>query len=245
MQTFTAKKTFFLLVFIFLIKNVAWGQPAEQRLHRADSLFVNASYIDALPLYESLLQRLQSASPAMLLRMAFIEEGAGNYTKALYYLNLYHLQIPNAAVALKMQELAARYNLLGYEFSDLDYFMIWYDRYYLYLAIGILLLNVCIFLIILLRKRKGKFVPIRHGGSFILLLAATLVLLNFRFNVTQAIVAQDNVYLMSAPSAASRLIKVIQKGNRLDIYEKQDIWLETEWNNQPAYVRAHNVLLVP
>ncbi len=130
------------------------GATSEQRLHRADSLFVNASYIDALPLYESLLQRLQSASPAMLLRMAFIEEGAGNYTKALYYLNLYHLQIPNAAVALKMQELAARYNLLGYEFSDLDYFMIWYDRYYLYLAIGILLLNVCIFLIIVLRKER-------------------------------------------------------------------------------------------
>ncbi len=244
MQTPNAKKTFFLLVFILLFRHEIFGQPAEQRLQKADSLFVKASYTDALRLYESLLQRLQTASPAMLLRMAFMAEGLGDYTKALYYLNLYYLQGPKAEIALKMKELSARYSLQGYDFDDFDYFIIWYDQYYAYLAGSVTFLGGCFLVVIVLRKRKRRFIALRHGGSFIAFLALSLVLLNFRFNVTKAIVAQDDVYLMSAPSAGARLVKIIGKGNRLNVYNQQDIWLETEWHNQPAYVRVHNVLLV-
>jgi tetratricopeptide (TPR) repeat protein len=125
-----------LLVPFLLWFGPVLGQTAEALLHQADTLFRARRYTESLRTYEQILQGSGQATPAMLLRMAFIEEGLGRYTEALYYLNLYYRRQPRQAVAVKMEDMAARYNLAGYQFSDLDFFFIWYDRYYDYLMVA-------------------------------------------------------------------------------------------------------------
>lgn len=243
MQTNLTKKTL-LLVQLLLFCGSLLGQSTEALLLQADSLFLNKQYSESLRKYEQLLDQAGQATPAMLLRMAFIEEGLGNYTQALYYLNLYYRQQPGQVVAVKMEELAARHNLVGYRFSDVDFFFMWYDRYYTYLMAALMLLSLLLLGVAAQKKVKGRFMLIRHGVGLILVLLLNVALLNLRSGVAQAIVSQDNTYLMNAPSAGAGLIHVVQKGNRLDVSGRQDIWLKTEWNGQTAYVRQHHVLLI-
>lgn len=243
MQTNLTKKTL-LLVQLLLWCGSLFGQPAETLLLQADTLFRGKQYTEALRKYGQLLDQTGQATPAMLLRMAFIAEGLGDYTQSLYYLNLYYRQTPRQAVAVKMEELAARHNLSGYRFSDIDFFFIWYDRYYAYLTAGLILLSLLLLGIAARKKLKGRFVLIRHGVGFILILLLNVALLNLRSDPTQAIVSQDGAYLMNAPSAGAGLVHIVGKGNRLDVSGRQDIWLKTEWNGQTAYVRQHHVLLV-
>jgi tetratricopeptide (TPR) repeat protein len=243
MQTNLTKKTL-LLIQLLLWCGSLFGQPAQALLLQADTLFSNKQYTESLRKYEQILEQTGQATPAMLLRMAFIEEGLGDYTQALYYLNLYYRQKPSQAVAVKMEELAARYNLVGYRFSDVDFFFMWYDRYYAYLIAALMLLSLLLLVIAARKKIKGRFVLIRHGVGLILFLLLNVALLNLRSDATQAIVNQDGAYLMNAPSAGAGLVHIVQKGNRLEVSGQQDIWLKTEWNGQAAYVRLHHVLLV-
>jgi tetratricopeptide (TPR) repeat protein len=243
MQTNLTKKTLLLVQLLLWYSNLL-GQPTQALLRQADSLFLGKQYTESLRKYEQILDQTGQATPAMLLRMAFIEEGLGDYTQALYYLNLYYRQKPGQAVAVKMEELAARHNLVGYRFSDVDFFFMWYDRYYAYLMVALILLSLLLLSVAAREKVKGRFVLIRHGVGLILVLLLNVALLNLRSNAAQAIVSQDGTYLMNAPSAGAGLVHVMQKGNRLDVSGRQDIWLRTEWNGQIAYVRQYHVLLV-
>jgi tetratricopeptide (TPR) repeat protein len=243
MQTNLTKKMVLLVPFLLWWGGV-FGQTAEALLQQADTLFRARRYAESLRTYEQILQGSGQATPAMLLRMAFIEEGLGRYTEALYYLNLYYRRHPRQAVAVKMEDIAARHNLAGYQFSDLDFFFIWYDRYYDYLMGGLLLLSLLLLALAARKKMKGRFVLIRHGVGLIFILLLNVALLNLHSDAAQAIVHHDGAYLMNAPSAGARLVHIVPKGNRLDISDRQDIWLKTEWNGRPAYVRHHQVLVV-
>ncbi len=243
MQTNLLKKMLLLVPFLLWFGPVL-GQTAEALLHQADTLFRARRYTESLRTYEQILQGSGQTTPAMLLRMAFIEEGLGRYTEALYYLNLYYRRQPRQAVAVKMEDMAARYNLAGYQFSDLDFFFIWYDRYYDYLMGGLLLFSLLLLALAARKKRMGRFVLIRHGVGLLFVLLLNVALLNLRSGAGQAIVHHDGAYLMNAPSAGARLVHIVPKGNRLAIRGRQDIWLKTEWNGRPAYVRQHQVLLV-
>jgi tetratricopeptide (TPR) repeat protein len=243
MQTKPTKKILLLAPFLLWFGS-ALGQTAGALLHQADTLFQARRYPESLRTYEQVLHGSGQATPAMLLRMAFIEEGLGQYTEALYYLNLYYRRHPRQAVAVKMEDIAARHNLAGYQFSDLDFFFIWYDRYYDYLMGGLLLLSLLLLALAARKKVKGRFVLIRHGVGLIVILLLNVALLNLHSDAGQAIVHHDGAYLMNAPSAGGRLVHIVPKGNRLAINGRQDIWLKTEWNGRPAYVRQHQVLVV-
>src|SRR5688500_4150311 len=95
------------------------AQVSGHRLNQADSLFVDKKYTQSLDHYRTILAQ-NEYSPAMLLKMAYIEEGLNRVGQALYYLNLYYLASNDKTVITKMEELAARYNLQGYENSETD-----------------------------------------------------------------------------------------------------------------------------
>ena len=65
----------------------------------------------------------------MLLKMAFIKEGLGDYTNALYYLNLYYLKTYNKRVLKKMENLAEQNKLSGYNYDDVEFFLNIYHKF--------------------------------------------------------------------------------------------------------------------
>lgn len=244
MQKNTLKKVILFFIVFSLVAQLSNAQTFDKQIKVADSLFNRKEYVQSLKIYERIFAQSKQASPGMLLKMAYVREGLEDYTRALYYLSLYYLYKPQPAVITKMKELSNRYNLTGYEFKDEDFFIVLYDRYYIYLAFTLIIICILVFLSMFLKKLRGEYIPIRHGFGFTLFLVSVFLLLNLQQNQSKAIVARDNVYVMSAPSAGAKVVRIMKKGHRLDVKGKQDVWLEVTWNDKPAYIRQQNVWLV-
>jgi tetratricopeptide (TPR) repeat protein len=162
MQNIGLKKIAFFLIGFCTLSHLAYNQSFKSQIAQADSLFVQQHFKQALHLYEQLFSQTGKASPAMLLKMAYVEEGAGDYTKALYYLSLYYMQRPNLQSVNKMKEIAATYNLQGYDFKDVDFFMILYQRYYTYFTIVMLAICFIWLASLVARKVRREYLPARH-----------------------------------------------------------------------------------
>ncbi|QHT68719.1 tetratricopeptide repeat protein [Rhodocytophaga rosea] len=223
-----------------------YGQSYTYQIQQADSLFERGDFTGSLKLYEQILSQSGKASPGILLKMAYIYEGLEDYTQALYYLSVYYSFRPSQQAIDQMKNIASRHNLTGYEFKDADFFMVLYERYYVYITSALMLICTILLASMIGRKLRRQYVPSRHMIGLILFLIIVFAFLNitFRYKSVKAIIAHDNVYLMSAPSAGASLISILPKGHRLDINNQQDIWLEIVWNEQIAYVRQQNVLMI-
>lgn len=228
-----------LLFIVSFIAQQTQAQIFSRRLAYADSLFRVKQYTQSLKIYDEVLAAKQY-SPSMLLKMAFIHEGLGKASKSLYYLNLYYLATGDDQTLLKMQELAARSKLQGYENPDTDQF--WYHvNKYGYL-ISLLLANVVLFTLawIYTRRLKSK----KTMGEMITLVIFLVLLavnVNYPMKDSTVMIASGNTYLMSGPSAGANVIGVVNEGHKLRMLNKKDVWLEVEWLDQPVYVKENRV----
>jgi len=84
-----------------------FSQPESDVLNKADSLFTAHKFTQSFELFDS-IYRHKKASPAMLLKMAYIKEGLGDFTLAQYYLNEYYLATNNDLALTKMEKLSKK-----------------------------------------------------------------------------------------------------------------------------------------
>jgi hypothetical protein len=225
-------------------EKVCAQQQNNQLLQQADSLFAAQQYTESSRLYEQLYQQEEVASPAMLLRMAFIQEGLGDYSQSLYYLNEYYLMTYDEEVLSKITTLSEEYNLRGYEFSDIDYirgFLKQYQYLFIFLLIAVAMVGLAYFV---LKGKKYETKPIGFGVSYLLILSLLFYLTNFSPIPSYGIIVDNNTYLMTAPSAGSDVLIVIPEGHRVKVAGWEDIWAKIEWDGQIAYVREDNLRLL-
>ncbi len=238
------RKLFKILLTLYVIyySSDVYGQNNYfKKLASADSLFEKKQYTESMEFYE---QCFQSGfySPRMLIRLSLIKEGLGDYTHALYYLNQYYYKIHDKRVLKKMDELAARYNLEGYDYNDLVFFNSLYDSYYTYIVFAFLGTSGLFLLYIYIKRGQKKGIALR-ALVFMIILGAVYVISNYNIIPEKAIISND-APLMSAPSAGSELIGQINKGHRVTINGTNDIWCEIKWHSKTAYIRENNLLFV-
>lgn len=224
-------------------EKVCAQQQNNQLLQQADSLFEAQQYTESFRLYEQLYREAAVASPAMLLRMAFIQEGLGEYSHALYYLNEYYLMTFDEEVLSKISSLSEEHNLRGYDFSDIDYirgFLKQYQYLMIFLLIALAMAGIAYFVL-----RPGlSSRPYGFGISYLLILALLFYLTNFPVMPDYGIIVDSNTYLMTAPSAGADVLSVIPEGHRVRVSGQEDVWARIEWDGQSAYVRQDNLRLL-
>jgi hypothetical protein len=228
-------------IIIYYTSDVYAYNYTFKNLNSADSLFEKKHYTESMELYEHFFQS-GFYTPRMLIRLSLIKEGLGDYTYALYYLNLYYSNIHDKSVLKKMDELAARYNLEGYDYNDLTFFISLYDRYYNYVVLAFLIASALFLFYLYLARAKKRKMALRPL-FFALLLGTTYLISNYDVIPEKAIISNDTS-LMSAPSAGAELIGEINKGHRVTIRGHVDIWYEIKWHDKIAYVRENNLLFV-
>ncbi len=231
-----------ILLPLILCSQVLFAQVSAFRLQQADSLYQNKRFTQSLDQYQSILNQNQY-TPAMLLKMAYIEEGLNRVGQALYYLNLYYLASNDKFVLEKMEELATKHNLNGYENTDADIALSVYHDYQFPVSIFLAVMAVFFLSLILYWKKKGS----RSVATAVLLFAVLMLLvvhINFGGKETTGIIGDPNTYLMDGPSAGASVISVINEGHRVEVVRKVDVWYEVRWNDDVAFVRDHDVLLV-
>lgn len=219
----------------------ARAQSPFAQLTTADSLFSQKKYTQSFDYYQSLFNQ-NLVSPAMLLRMAYVEEGLGRFDDAMYYLGQYYNHTFDEAALTKMQELAKAHKFTGYEWSEMDRLAAAWRRYG-YLVTALLVALTFIFTGVLVRqplrgKRATTWWVIQ---SFFLVLL--LVHLNYPFKKS-AIVQNGNTYLMSGPSAGAPVVDKIGEGHRVKVLGKVDVWVKIKWNEEEVFVRESDIKIL-
>lgn len=211
---------------------------SNELLH-ADSLFSNQKYTEAYEKYEAIFNQDQS-SPAMLTKMAFIQEGLGNYANALYYLNLYYLQSSDKHALTKMREIAEEHHLSGYEYSDGRFFENFIRKYGLELTLFLAAFSLFL-LIYSFRKVQKEERPGISVAVQLLSLVSLFILNNELLLQDKAIISHDQSLLMSGPSGAAEPIESIAQGNKVTVLQSDELWSKIEWQDSHAYIRNKNI----
>jgi hypothetical protein len=219
-----------------------YASTLSSKLHQADSLFTLKRYTQAFEIYEALLS-VNQYSPAMLLKMAYIQEGLGKATKSLYYLNLYYLATGDEQSLEKMQELATKNRLEGYQYPEQDKFYYHLNKYG-FLISGTFAALTLFALAFLYRERRKNQKPVGAMVLSFIFIISLAVAVNFPVRDLSVIVNSGNTYLMAGPSAGAKVVGVINEGHKLRVLNKKDVWLEVEWLDQPVYIKENRVLPV-
>ncbi|MEJ0031606.1 MAG: SH3 domain-containing protein [Bacteroidota bacterium] len=241
-SAFKLQTTFAVLVMSFM-SLTSFGQEFGYRLKMADSLYVKKQYTQSLELYQQIFDQ-HSYSPAMLLKMAYIEEGLGQNPMALYYINLYY-EITHDQTALhKMDDMATKYNLSGYELSQTDHTLAVINQNKT--AITTALSGVCVVLLSLMiyTIRRKNTRPYISFSFFILTAIILLSFANLDLAPLNGITKNAPAYLMSGPSPGAKVIGIINEGNRLPIRGRHDVWVKVKWRDGYAYLKENQVLEV-
>lgn len=216
---------------------------ANDQLSHADSLFRQKRYTQSFELYNNLFQSKQY-TPAMLLKMAYIQEGLNSISQSAYYLNLYYLASQDDTAPHKLAELADKYRLEGYTTSEVDKVLSTYHQYSNRIAIG--LIAVSIFLLILISVQRLRFQAKPYATWAMLLVLSVVILfhLNFSNRYSKAIIVNNNTYLMDGPSSGASVVGIVRGGHRVNVIGREDVWLEVQWGQSVAYIKETNVLPV-
>jgi hypothetical protein len=237
------KKYIYFSIFLITFSFPALCQDLKKVKISADSLFAHRKYLESFGYYETILKS-EKIAPDMLLKMAYVKEGLGDYTMALYYLNLYQLNFPNSLILKKMDKLGTKYNLKGYEFTDYEYFASIYNKFGDQISYIFLGISIVFFLYTTFRIYKGKNYSRSRLYLVLLVLLFSYGFINFGIPSYKGIVNQDHIFLMDGPSSGANVIAVTQKGNRLNILNKDKVWYEVLYEDKPAFIKKNYLLTI-
>jgi len=230
--------TKFIIFFLAFLQSFNC-QANTMKLSLADSLFAIQNYQEALSLYEDLLTNDEVYSPAMLLKMAFVAEGMGDYSNASFYLAKYYDQNPNPRVITKIKALTEQSNLFGYELDDSDRFLKFLtDLQEELTSVFSILLVVSLILLVAFRKKVDH--PKYYFPS-ILFLLLTFISNNFLFQASTGIVTGSPTLIMEKPTAGGKLLSVVDPGHRVIIKSSKDIWYEVNWGGKKVFIKKEHI----
>jgi tetratricopeptide (TPR) repeat protein len=222
----------------------AQAAPPDDLIHQADSLFRIGQLTEAAGLFETAIARGQPVTSAMVLKLAYVSEQQGDIARLLYYLQTYLDRQPDSNILRRMNEIARVNGLSGYETDDLNYFLLFYKQFGLW-VLSLLLLPAIYVCVVMVRKTlRREVIPRSRKWVALLYLSALLVFVNLPEGYQSGIVSQDQVFLRQQPSAAAPVAVVIGRGHKVNILSRQDIYLRVLWNNQLYYLRQDQVWLL-
>ena len=234
---------YFLILSFLSVLSVYAQKNAITDFEKAEKLFQDKKYTDAYLIYSAIFNKSEQYSPQMLLKMAYIQEGLEQYPEALYYLNLYYNQNPSKKVLSKMEKLADTQKYEGYKIDDSRYFASLYKQYQDYITAILFVIFGAILGLMYRRKIQNRHF-LYPAVLLIAILGIGFYQYNFATQEEQIIIKDDNVYLMNSPSAGSEVQSTIDKGHRLEVIDKQDIWYKIKWNDKITYIRDYHLLRV-
>ncbi len=229
------KRVYNILLFLF-ITILSFGADSPSLLTKADSLYAAKQYTQAFERYEVIFAGGRY-SPAMLLRMAYIQEGLGHLGESLYYINLYFLASNDTQALKKMEELAEKNKLEGYQNNDSRKLQAFLQEHFTKITVLLVSAAMLMLAIMYYMKTRRNIRPAFSGILLACILALLLVHINFSPIPNRGIVASQHAYLMSGPSAGSSLVAIIGEGHQLEIKGKKDVWVRVQWRDREAYVK--------
>lgn len=241
-QKILFKKIYFFLFLLIFSSLKIYGQTNSSLLKQADSLFASKKYTESFEIYEQIFQSERESSTAMLLKMAYIKEGLGDYTKALFYLNVYFNKTLDDKALTKINEIAESNELLGYENNEKPFFQSAVLRFLdsiRYLVTIFLIVSVTL---ILWYNRKTGSKSLTSYLAILVVLVGIILVNNIQKVPQMGIISSNSTYLMSGPSGAADVITIVEKGHKVEILDKEGAWVKINWNGEEVFLRNNKIL---
>ena len=229
-----------LIIALGLCSQHSSAQTSGFRLKTADSLFQAKRYTQSLEHYEEILRQRQY-SPAMLLKMAYVHEGLNQMGSAIYYLNLYYIATNDKAVLEKIDEMATKYNLNGYEITDSDRFWSFYLDNHLYLSIALAAVMILMVSVMYHTRMRQHARPVTSAAAVMVLAIVLFAHQLYGSQRDRGIIADASTYVMDGPSAGASVIEIVSDGHRVEVLGKKDVWLKIRWDEDIAYVKENSI----
>jgi len=218
----------------------ALAQPSTH-LQKGDSAFAARQYRLALQQYQ-VVEKAGFGSPAMLLKMAYIHEGLSQVAPSLRYLSLYHARTGDPAAEQKIQTLAEKNQLNGYQLTDGEKLRQLVAKQKM--SISILLVTLVVALAGLISFQKFRRNQANRAIISLLVVGCLALAWNQYANrpTQYGILNGTTNYLMNGPSAGAGLMSIQKDGHRVKIIGRQDVWLAVVWNSKTVFIRENQLL---
>ncbi|MDE0470324.1 MAG: SH3 domain-containing protein [Ekhidna sp.] len=226
---------------LFLISTASFGAEDLPRLNAADSLFDEEKYTEAMESYLSLFED-DFSTPSMLLKMAYVADATGNYPFALYYLDRYYKISGDRLTVGKIKDLAEANDLSGYVYSDVDYLAAVFSKY----KIVVFALILAVLLSLTFYTYKKAHLGERPYAVLVIqffLGGVLFIMVNFKTE-EKAIIISNQSLLRSGPSAGAEPVTVIDRGHKITILEKSDVWSRILWDGDEVFIRSSRIKLI-
>lgn len=227
-------------LFLFLSVDVS----AQRELHRADSLFAIGQYLAAQDLYKINLVSQNQFRPNALLKLAYIAELNGDYTQSLYYLSVLSKIVPSEAIYQKMEAIALKQRLTGYDFNDFEYLVLYVKKYGQWLYLFLVFVAGYILFELFVKYRKSESITFIPKAIVVLFLMGLVGVLNLGSLYEEGIVATNPTFLREKPSSASAVKGLIGKGNKVIVLGGRDHWKLVWLRGEFVYIKQENLLLI-
>ena len=240
------QRPFILFICFF---SACFIQPADSQAQlnlaqKADSLFNAKSYEQSAIMYEELIQKHQINRSNAFLKLAFISEQSGDFSRAIYYLSNYYSLNPTEEVFLKIRKLATENSYAGYNESDFNFFFLLFRKYFIWFLIVLVASAFYVLLIMFIKKNKGKTIPTIHKLSLLFLIGLGITLINVPAVFKQGIVNKHDIFLRAEPSSASEVSGNLPEGTRVNVIGQSDIWLKLLVNLDVQYARESDIWII-
>ncbi len=231
------------LIVVFIFFGSFFTSLANEELQsQADSLFVQQKYTEAFQLYETIFQA-GNFSESMLLKMAFIKDGLGNYVDALYYLDMYYKNSADKSVVGKIEEISNEKNLIGYSYDDSHFFVALLNKYRG--QIQLLMVAIAIFLsVYIFKKRQLNEKPVTASVFQLISLTALLLIANNSYRDTYGIISQNSTLLRDGPSAGAEPVEMVNKGHKVTVLHRSAVWTKIDWEGEEVYIRNGKIKII-
>jgi hypothetical protein len=237
LQSGYIKIFFCFLLGVFLVPEYSSAQGVNPVLTKADSLFELKKYTESFEQYQQVFDE-GMASPQMLMKMAFIKEGLDEYPEALFYLTKYYDLTHSNLVLRKINEIAEKQGLVGYDVTDADFFISWYAVYSDLLFTGLMCVIVIFLALQAFRFYKRKKLSAGLMTWQLIFALALAVVVNYPFGSAEAIIVEPATYLMKGPSAGAPMLEIVSQGHKVKVLDEGQIWTKIQWRDREVYVRT-------
>jgi hypothetical protein len=226
------------LILLITTTSIGFTQSLEKELVKADSLYEKKQYISAIKIYENIYQEGKT-SPAMLLKLARIEEGMGNPGQSMYYLENYYQITKDEEVIDYLKENAETKNAIGFDYGLTYQADLFYKEWKLYFQ---LFFSIFLFLGLGLMIKHYESVP-KKRNYFALALVPMLIIafLNNYEGKNEAIIISAPSYLLEGPSAGANLVEKVNVPAKVLVKNQIDVWSQVVIDDKVAYVKTSQI----
>lgn len=244
MQIVHLNKIIFLLLFFFIASQPANSQTDINSNLQADQLFKNNHILEAEKIYHVNLLKNQVNAFETEKKLAYIAKEKNDWLMELYYLSSMQAKQTQLVTSYRLEEIANKRNLPGYEVGLVERFKWIYFEFFPFILGFLLIPAVYVAYALVIKKVQKESIPSYQLFYFISYLLFLLTFSNLPNWIWQGLTANKKTYMRNFASSSAPVIKTMEKGTRVNfIYFKKD-WIPCYVDGTIGYIKSEDLLLI-